>query len=74
MISLVAGMHMLPGENVEKLEGAPNFRQVEKLSETELPQLLGCWFPHIWRWSAHRGGFLQSPGEDKSSDDASWKP
>ena len=21
-------MHMLPGENVEKLEGAPNFRQV----------------------------------------------
>ena len=25
---LILGMHMLPGENVEKLDGAPNFRQV----------------------------------------------
>ena len=72
------GMHMLPGENVEKLEGAPNFRQVGTYSTLyfhELERLgflltflfSGYWLPNFRSWSANRGRILQSAGEDESS-------
>ena len=78
MIWCLIGMHMLPGENAEKLEGAPNFRQVGTYStlylhELELLGILltfwfsGYWLPNFWSRSANRGRLLQSAGEDKSS-------
>ena len=41
--NIISGMHMLPGENVEKLEGAPNFRQVGKYFTFYLHQV-ECFF------------------------------
>ena len=62
------GIHALD-ETAEKVEGAPNFRQVFMISNKNSGasnislSLLGGRFPCVWLRSALRGGFHPRAGE-----------